>query len=320
MAALLFKHVAVRDLAWVMASPRLVSGSHGACQLVSDDYCQLLYRQNIAQLQSIDEAPQDFFHYLQGCANHRLGAYFEVLLAYWFSHILAVQRFQKNIPVYQNLVTGGRKTLGEFDFLFQKKGQKPVQHWEVTIKFYLQCGHKNGVMQWLGPGGCDRFETKLEKIFQHQLILSSLPEAAEVLQGAGFPVLQSAAFIKGYLFYPVCEQASLRVAPLSSQCNALTLSRQHLRGWWLRHGECVYPKNSADSQWLLLAKMRWLSSAYCRQHSVDLMDDQALIAYCKQHFSSESTSLLVAEMQPSAEGWHEVARGFVVDARWGEEY
>ncbi len=344
-----FRQAVVRDLAWVMASPGLMAApaEDGALvfkgrvfkgrvfngkvfngkvskgrlseQLVSDEWCQQAYASHVVQLQQLDENPQVLLDFLAPLKSHRLGFYFEALLAFWFEHILQSHPFQRNVPVYQELQGTGRRTLGEFDFLFAlPQQQTALQHWEATVKFYLRHENKNGTVHWMGPAGQDRLDIKLARLFEHQLKLAETVEGKSVVTQFALPQIRSAALIKGYLFYPPdwsdCVTDGERLTP---SVVSLRLSSRHLRGWWLRYGETALPKRSTHSQWLVLPKLRWLSAAWCAEDCSELLDEVAMAAFCERHFDLGNASLLLAEMCLGSAGWVEVSRGFIVSRQWG---
>lgn len=314
---LLFKQSAVRDLAWVMSNPGLMETSINNDCLVSDEWCQQTYSANVDYLHLLDKNPQPLLDYLSGLKSYRLGFYFEALLAFWLEHILQSQPFKKNVPVFQALEKGGRKTLGEFDFLFGQENEPRLQHWEATVKFYLYHKNKKGDVRWFGPAGQDRLDIKLARIFDHQLKLSKTKEARSVVESIlGSPV-HPMAFIKGYLFYPAGEgQGMLSGKAFTESYPACEISSRHLRGWWLRQGEAPLPKRFASSRWVVLPKLHWLSMAWCAGESDQLLDDGQAVTFCENHFSGSTSAILFAEMQPESGGWFEVQRGFVVSLGW----
>ena len=312
-----FQHAVVRDLAWVMFSPGLINPLVDHNQLVTDEWCRQTYVDHIGKLYDLDKDPQPLLNYLSNLKSHRLGSYFEALLAFWFEHILLPNCFQKNVPVFRKLKKAGKQTLGEFDFLFSQNDQPLLQHWEVTVKFYLYHENMTGHVQWIGPAGKDRLDIKLARVFDRQLGLSETIEGNAVVTSLGFTGVQAAAFIKGYLFYPVdWEEGALVEAPPATAHVSLELAAAHLRGWWLRQGDADRPKRFSESRWLVLPKLRWLSAAWCANSSNELLDDDDMTQYCERHFESRRSSLLLAEMQPGSDGWNEVSRGFVVSHSW----
>ncbi len=308
-----YRHPVVRDLAWVMASPGLLQTAPERQALVTDDWCRGLYIAHENHLQALDENPAPLLSALSHCKSHRLGIYFECLLRYWLKTVLCVQQLQHNVPVFQPQKTGGRRTLGEFDFLFRVDEKKPVQHWEATVKFYLQKTDDKGNPCWIGPADQDRLDIKLNRLFHHQLELASFPEAKKCLLHMDIWPVQSAAFIKGYLFYPLDEAG--KFYPESVDVVALApceLSENHHKGWWLRWKEIPLPITVADIRWVILPKRRWLSPVSYMPSEEALLDDNALITYCDAHFHHQNSPLLVVELTWQSTVWVEVSRGFVL--------
>jgi len=306
-----YRHPVVRDLAWVMASPGLLQKAPEGQMLVTDDWCRCIYRAHEDYLHELDENPVPLLDALSKCKSHHLGIYFEHLLHYWLKVILCVQQLQHNVPVFQSQETGGKRTLGEFDFLFRMDNGKPLQHWEVAVKFYLQKKDDEGKPRWVGPADRDRLDIKLDRLFQHQLKLAGLPEAQACLTHREADLVQPAAFIKGYLFYPFDE------AGVSEQTDAVDLapcmlSANHPKGWWLYREKISMLSTAADVCWMILPKSRWLSPVSHGQTEEALMDKNALTAYCEIHFHHRNNPLLVVELNWQSTVWLEVSRGFIL--------
>lgn len=313
-----FKTAEVRDLVWVMLSPGLLKTPAGDVRLVSDEWCQKTFSTHEADLRELDENPSSLLRYISALKSHRLGFYFERLVAFWLEHILQSNPFKKNVAVFQEVKNSGRRTMGEFDFLFGQKNPLRFTHWETTVKFYLYHESVGDGFRWLGPAGQDRFDIKLERIFEHQLNLAETPEGHSAVEHISVLPVYAEAFIKGYLFYPVIQSDSTLV---SQSCSAgylsIDVSPTHLRGWWLRYGEVIFPKRFVDSRWRVLPKLRWLSAARCIDAELDtLLDDAGIEKYCVHHFKKDNFPLLLAEMQRGLGGWVEVSRGFVVSPAW----
>ncbi len=308
-----YRHPVVRDLAWVMVSPGLLQKAPEGQALVKDDWCQCIYTTHENHLRELDENPTPLLEELSKCKSHRLGIYFEYLLRYWLQAILCVQELQHNVPVFQSQKTGGKRTLGEFDFLFRMDNGKPMQHWEVAVKFYLQKIDDDGKPRWVGPGDRDRLDIKLDRLFQHQLKLAGFPEAQACLMHIGTGSIQPAAFIKGYLFYPLDETGGFSPGLIDAVDPALyTLSANHHKGWWLPWKKMPVLTTVADVCWMILPKYRWLSPVYCEQTEEALLDTNALMEYCGIHFRHQDSPLLVVELSWQSTAWLEVSRGFIL--------
>ena len=310
-----YQHSAVRDLAWVMASPGLLQTTSEESVLVSDEWCRTMYTQYQLQLQALDENPQPLIAALSRCKSYRLGIYFEFLLAYWLRDIFQVKQLRHNVPVFQQQDSGGQKTLGEFDFLFRFDAPHTLQHWEATVKFYLLQNDAEGNPCWLGPGNRDRLDSKLDRLFGHQLKLAYFPDARQCLELKQGEIVNPTAFVKGYLFYPADGNGeygpkeklmpSLNMAPY-------TLSSHHSWGWWVRFGVTPIPQQGSHSRWMILKKSHWLSPVQYAGDPEMLLDERGVSLFCKSHFRDQSRALLVAELNDVSGVWQELARGFVL--------
>jgi hypothetical protein len=128
----------------------------------------------------------------------------------------------------------GVKTWGEFDFLFFNQHQQHVEHWETSVKFYLQVRDEPQWKWCWGPGVIDRLDLKGPKTFLQQLALSStdlgfaaIPSSWQVL-----PLVKS-VFAKGTIFY----RWSVRKENFSERLSRIVLPEalavDHQKSWWV---------------------------------------------------------------------------------------
>lgn len=287
---------AVRDLAWMIATPTLLDAHHAPYRekIVSDAWCASALENCHDWLLQLDQHPAELQQFIAQRATRRLGYYFETLVEYWLAHASGITLIAHNLPVRENLIT-----LGEFDFLFREQSGETV-HWETAIKFYLQAENTGSQHDFIGPGGYDRLDLKTARIFGHQLQLAQSP-ACNVAIDANM------AFVKGMLFY---HPASLPAAPPPG------VSAAHLRGWWIRHQQDEIPRSSPHSRWLVLSRLNWLAPALLPA-AAEVMEWDALHARVEENFQKRNNALLLAElMQNDAGEWQEIARGFVVTRIW----
>jgi hypothetical protein len=232
---------------------------------------------------------------------------------YWLRQDSSVSRLVPHLQVKDHSMKGRQRTLGEFDFLWVDDAQSRTLHWEVAVKFYLQYRHSDGQLLWYGPNPRDRLDIKLQRLFQHQLILSRLPRAGAALQQLGLtlPVLPR-LLMKGYLFYP-SDTDWTNVEP-----HLPGLSARHLRGWWTYLEPFKIPNAASDSRWLYLPRLRWLASAKVAPGGESqLMNIHELHDFCFDLSKRHQRPPLLAEMCLNESGvWEEVSRGFVVPQQW----
>lgn len=292
---------AVRDLAWVIGSPGLIDASHPAYfgRVVDDAWCTAQLQNCAAWLAELDLAPQALHEYIAARPTRRLGHYFESLIKFWLTHLPETHIIATNLQVQNE-----QRTLGEYDFLF--RDATAACHWEAAVKFYLQQEPLAEQRAFIGPGTRDRLDLKLDRVFQHQLLLSHTPAGQQALP-PGLQLDKTQAFIKGYLFYHASACSKMEIAGVSAA---------HLGGWWVRHSLEQIPQVSAESRWIMLPRLRWLAPARLAADA-EVMTSAQLNSRLNEHFNLGKEALLVFEMARSTTGeWREISRGFVVCETW----
>lgn len=200
--------VVVRDLAWALASPNLLSHS----PLAPDNawYEELLaeYR---PRLLALERDPKVLHLYCQ--PYRRLGLYFEAL---WHFFLLDHDRFQVLAHDWQQVVDG--TTLGAFDFIIWDKSLQRIEHWELAVKFYLISQPDKAFSSAVGINTHDKLRYKHQHMLHHQLALSQHPQVKPHLIQQGMLPDFRRLILKGRLYYP-------------RSCQPL-LSTQGERGYW----------------------------------------------------------------------------------------
>ncbi len=220
-----FQHACVRDLAWCLNSPAIFRLGHAANNLLGDP------QQLWAWLRQLDKHPQPLLDAIAQQRSHRLGIYVETLVEFTLAQHLKPARLLYALAVRRQGIT-----LGEYDFLFRRKGEAALRHLEICIKFYLGIPQQHGKGYWVGLNRNDRLIEKHDKMRYRQLRLSQHPTARQQLQELGEQVGYCHGLMLGRLFYPLAQQTlGPTLNPtLSPPQGAL---RGHLRGWWLRQSE-----------------------------------------------------------------------------------
>ncbi len=305
-------HPAVRDVAWLISSPGLLSGGGRAAGTVSDDWCQHRYVDLVPLLEQLDQNPEPLLRYI---AQHehgprRLGRYAEVLAAFWLEHWPGAGQVQRSIAVHD-----GTRTLGEFDLVWSDHHQRGLHHWELAVKFYLRSRPSTDPQAWIGPNPDDHLHAKLDTMFKRQLRLGR-SRAGQAALRSHFPVhlihgLEARALIKGYLFYPVAEWPEPQLPPRG-------LAHDHAAGWWLHQSEAKrLPQNKRDSRYIDLPKAAWLAPAAVPRKDPQVLAHGEMIEHIRSHFRHRLRAIMVAELRPGLDGrWHERSRGFVVHDQW----
>ncbi|MBT6176245.1 MAG: DUF1853 family protein [Deltaproteobacteria bacterium] len=296
-----FKHPRVRDLAWVIASPVMLRGDIADRPSFSGQACDDAFLKALPKLEELDADPNPLLSYLEKLPGHRVGRYFEALTNYWLRNLTTFDVVTNNLQLRR-----GKQTLGEIDFLF-RDGEQLV-HWEAAVKYYLQLKPGCEDHEFIGPNTADNLASKLGRLFEKQLPRST-PENLALALGPlnGTDCIRRQAFVKGWLFYH-CSETSPGELPGH-------LNSNHLKGFWIRHGEDELPKNPNEGLWALLTKPYWLAPLITHDQGA-LLTRRQLELLLESHFSTRESPLLVAQLQRNDSGYEEISRGFVVPANW----
>lgn len=283
-----FQDFTVRDLAWLLFSPDLLS-EWGAGAPLAGPASTVPARQAVVDwLRVVDLDPAAIHASVHRPGLKRLGFYAEALLEYFLAHGPAAKLIAANIPL-----RAAGQTLGEIDFLLENQLGERL-HWELAVKFYLHVGTDSmmpaTLASFVGPNLQDRLDLKRARLLQHQLKLSARDEFASLGFGGSW---RAELFVKGRLFYRA-EPSHL----------PMELAVDHLRGWWQTVSDWRDSVSREADAVVMLPRLDWLAE---RNHA----------AYFQ---SPDLTSLqqpVMVALYDRVTG-HERSRGFIVPDDWPE--
>jgi hypothetical protein len=303
-----FHDPAVRDLAWLLVSPDLLSTSRAGAPLARPAAKESERETMLAWLAALDRNPAELHVQVHKPSLTRLGFYAEALLEYFLAHGPHARLIAANIP----LRTAGL-TLGEVDFLLENvRGER--LHWELAVKFYLHIGEGGGsdtLAHYVGPNLQDRFDLKHARLLNHQLGLSARDEFASLgFEGPWCAEL----FVKGRLFYRDSDLGlALNTPP--------ELADDHLRGWWKTASE--WQDSKADGLFASLPRLGWMAERMLLAQEGEALVEQT--AVLSERVATLASPIMVAryeryERSNSVTGdvWREHSRGFIVPDEWPE--
>ncbi len=282
---------AVRDLAWTLCAPPLLAQPPAPQRhpLIASSWAT--YPARLADwLLTLERDSQPLQAWLARRPVRRLGLYYEHLWQFALQAAPGVELLGANLPVR----TAGQ-TLGELDLLL--RDADGVHHLELAIKLYLgQPRQDADQAHWIGPGGHDRLDLKLDHLCRHQLPLPTTSAARQVLAELTQAPIQSALWLAGYLFYP-----------LDTDCPApIGQHPAHLRGRWLHARDWpAFTEQAPPGPWVVLPRAAWLAPA-----RLDTRPDNPLTDIPGQ------AQLRVRLSQAADGSWQEAERVFVVDDNW----
>lgn len=294
-----WRHQAVRDLAWALASPPLLAPADNDILWLDDDWCRQTLAASSDWLARLDHDPTPLLTALAG-RDQRLGSYFEGLLAFW----LASPANTRYRLIAQNLpVRAQRLTLGELDFLVEDRQLGEIQHWEVAVKFYLgvpaRDQRRNQELDWIGPGLHDRLERKRAHLTGQQLGLTRTPAGMALMQQLHLPPARPVCLLKGALFYPAGHQRPPQDA-----------GHDHPGGWWLPVTDFLADPAHHTLSWLPLPKRNWLTAVTAPEDLGQAVSAEQLSALLISETSHRAMAVI------GIRDGREVTRGFVAPAGW----
>ena len=230
-----FKHRAIRDLAWVIASPPLVSGFIENTHWWSYDDCLKEFEDCLPALMALDKEPEALIAHLEQLKNMRLGSVFEGLVEYWLFISPNYTMLNNNIQIIED-----NHTFGEIDFIIQNIHTQKIIHLEVAVKFYLGSPPYTDAYRWFGTNTRDQLGKKIDHLKTHQTQLSNKHPAH-----FNISIDEQHCFIKGRLFYP----EGIECSPTNAH-----VAKHHLRGKW------SYTDRYQTTQSLIhISKSHWLA-------------------------------------------------------------
>jgi hypothetical protein len=287
-----FNDPTVRDLAWLLFSPDLLSASHAGAPLAfpveSNERAVTLN-----WLAALDKTPAALHMQVHKPSLKRLGLYAEALLEYFLLYGPNARLVAANVPL-----RASGQTLGEVDFLLQNARCERL-HWELAVKFYLHIGEGEGapaLSDYVGPNLQDRFDLKHDRLLNHQLGLSTRDEFASL----GFEgPWRAELFVKGRLFYRRGNSPKL----------PSELAYDHLRGWWMTASEWRRESNS-DDNFAAVPRLAWLAERTLLAEEAETLTFDA---------DALTSPVMVANYDRGAGHiWRERSRGFIVPDEWPE--
>ncbi len=243
-----FRHQIVRELAFCIASPPLLSAwpnnttLNHYIDLPSAEFWQTQFNQYLPRLKQLDQNPDALQQHLRSARSSRLGIRFEHMLTFW----LMDNQYHCYTLIGQSIKRmDGTRTLGELDFLLRNQITGQTEHWEVAIKFYL--GEADFFAdQWLGLNRRDSLGRKINHLHQHQFDIDRID---------GQIIETRRAIIKGRLFYPIDRLASYDTAQQDPYSVASWISDKHLTGAW---GTGI-PSTPSQCVWRRAERLEWIS-------------------------------------------------------------
>ena len=297
-----FKHQSVRDLAWAVCSPPLISSLSNHCAWPDARWFQQNYEKTLPWLHRVDLDPSALEALLGGQKDRRLGKYFETLWFYWLSHHPGYEIVENNVQI---ILDG--QTLGEIDFIVYDKSAKKTVHWELAVKFYLGIGDTREMSCWHGPNLRDRLDIKVDHLLHRQSLISRDNRVLLWLKQQGITIDECAVVLKGRLYFPWAMKAKNGdiTERLPPQC-----APDLLYGYWFKDSE-FDQKFDNEQYFLPLINSGWLE----RIPTVNGGEYVSKMALFERVSQNEVRLPLHLQLENSCRSWD---RAFLVNADWSQ--
>ncbi|WXL24420.1 DUF1853 family protein [Ectopseudomonas mendocina] len=291
---------AVRDLAWTLLSPALLSDLPASQRHPLQASRWMRDHTALTDwLLALDADGSTLNRHLQQRPVRRLGLYYEQLWQFALQAAPDVEVLSANLPIRQH-----GHTLGEMDLLL--RDDEGVHHLELAVKFYLARRDTGGSAHadWLGPGSHDRLDIKLHHLISHQLPLSSSPEALASMANLQIEPPQATLWLSGYLFSPWDQPCG---GPLGH-------NPQHHKGRWLHQRQWADFIGNNPVNWQPLPRLAWLAPARLPPQEVWSIEQ---FETWRSGLKTDSNAQLLVKLEPGNNGeWVEAERAFLVNDHW----
>lgn len=275
------------NLLWSVSTPSIASGC-GLPWLPAERREQL--SAFFSQKEIRDKLQSELEALVANSSAGRLGAYFEDLWSFAFTHHPHYELRHRNLPLRD-----GGHTLGELDFVVRHRPTDSTEHWELAVKFYLQVDREH----WIGPGLRDRLDIKLARMRDHQLPVIERPAARETLQRLGIVIERQWTLMPGRLFRRFADGDK----PLDA---AIDPASCHY--WWGTRDEFQQRFSHQPHHWVTLPKRGWLAG-----EDYQVLQRRSCAALVEMLAGRElHRPVCVAGLADS----REQSRGFIVPDNW----
>ena len=219
-----FQHSAVRQLAFSIASPNILSNIPSelslqhAFNLYPNAFWQQQYENYHPRLLELDQNPQPLIDFLARLKSTRLGLRFEYLMWFWLQDDM-YHHFK--IIGHSIQIIQGKQTLGELDFLLFNTQTQKIEHWEVALKYYLAEANLS-LKHWYGLNRTDTLQRKLNHFTQKQFQFETIQDQS---------IQERFAVLKGQLYLPTVHKNILDNKSLASNIPKWVNQARNLGHW-----------------------------------------------------------------------------------------
>ncbi len=285
-----------RDLWWLLTTPNIVEDAAGTH--ISSAEKESLLSDAWDWMQRDAVHPSNLEGWVENKHRQRkLGLYAEDLLHYYLQWGSPWRVRCHDIQIQEN-----RRSIGALDFILERDGE--IEHWEMTVKFYLQHKATGEWTDWVGADQRDSLHKKWAHFHNKQLLLSQHPATIDrlALENISAPTKRR-IWHCGMLF---AEWNATCVLPKPTEYGCVHPAQP--LGYWIRRRDFVQQFFGRKHRWAIRHHPNWLSPIETNDGltTLDIMDQPA-----------ERGFWMLAKLEATATGWRECERWVLVDDDWG---
>ena len=239
-----YQHPLVRQLAFAVGSPNILSGIPEELELIHrfELHDSQTWQQYLSQyhprLEFLDQHPEELIEFVQQLKSTRLGLRFEILVWFW---LLDDTYHPYQLLGHSIQQIEGAKTLGELDFLVLNTDTGLVEHWEIALKYYLAEADFS-LPHWYGLNRTDTLIRKMNHFTQKQFQFD---------EALAHSIQKRFCVMKGQLYLPT-HHADQPIPTWINTKRRLGLWGQHIPAaqdafYRLQRHEWIYPQAQPSS-------------------------------------------------------------------------
>ena len=285
-----------RDLAYLLASPSLLDDTMDISVISSAEWWEwfLAAKDWIA---ADDRAPATLNQLVNTQRRHKLGLYAEDLFLYYLETASPYEVIAHDL---QSFI--GTRSIGAFDFLLRSPCGR-IEHWEMAIKYFVQYTPSTSWKDFIGPGGTDSLQRKMNKMLKRQILLGDRPEAQADLQKKGYPLPELKRIVSVGKLFRAHHQPY--VSPIHGA------PEQPTGSWTHKTTFLQYLSDNPHKRWVIRQHPQWIAPTLL-SYAQDSMSHKEVA-----HFLHDQQKyVMLSELKNVEHGWQEQKRWFVMPDSW----
>jgi hypothetical protein len=285
-----------QDLWWLLTAPKIIHDDSGTT--ISRQEQSTWLHDAWAWIQRDAIHPENLLEWVNNVHRRRkLGLYAEDLLHYYLHWGSKWRVRWHDVQIRED-----KRSIGALDFILEHDGQ--TEHWEMTVKFYLQHTPTGHWKDFIGADERDSLHQKWTHFYDRQLPLVQHPATLARLKEDGIAVPdRSRIWHCGLIF---SEWNTPFIPPEQTSWGQSDPAQPV--GQWIRRRDFVQHFFNSSKRWAVRPHPHWLAP---------IETDDALDCIGIMDQPMERGFLMLAEMVPSRFGWRECGRWVLVKNTWG---